>query len=43
MATPESDNEKPPVFKQWSGWYWLMLGITLTQFIIYFFITTKYK
>ena len=34
--------EKPPVFKNWKDWYWLVLGVTLVQFVIYFLITQSF-
>lgn len=33
------EQEKPPVFKSWSGWYWLVAGVLLIQIIIYYTIT----
>jgi hypothetical protein len=35
--------ESPPVFKKWSGWYWLVIAITVIQFVIYFFITQSFS
>jgi hypothetical protein len=39
----QSIQEKPPVFKKWSGWYWLVTAITAIQFLIYFFITQSFS
>jgi hypothetical protein len=38
----DSIQDQPPVFKNWSSWYWLVLGITALQFIIYYFITAAF-
>ena len=34
--------EKPPVFKSWKGWYWLVMGALAFQIIIYFLITRSF-
>ncbi len=31
--------EKPPLFKTWRVWYYLVLGVMLAQVLIYFLIT----
>jgi hypothetical protein len=36
-------NETPPVFKSWSGWYWLVIAAAVIQFLIYFFITQSFS
>lgn len=36
------NNEKPPVFKRWSGWYWLVMSFLLVQIVIYFLITNSF-
>lgn len=38
MNLPEV-NDRPPVFKSWSGWYWLLATVTLTQLAIYMYLT----
>jgi hypothetical protein len=35
--------EKPPVFKHWSDWYWLVLGFMLLQVIIYWSLTNYFS
>ena len=35
--------EKPPVFKTWNAWYWLVLGVMLLQVLIYVFITQSFQ
>jgi hypothetical protein len=36
-----ADDEKVPVFKKWSGWYWLVIGM-LAVVIILFYLFTKH-
>ncbi len=38
----DANDEKPPVFKRWSGWYWLVMAFLFLQIIIYFTITTSF-
>jgi hypothetical protein len=37
----EIDVEKPPVFRQWKWWYFLLLG-WLGLLIIFFYLVTEY-
>ena len=39
----QSDPEKTPLFKNWNYWYAITLFILVSQIIIYFLITQKYK
>lgn len=41
MNLPESD--KPPVFKTWRHWYGLVLGILITQIILYYWLTHSFE
>jgi len=34
--------EKPPVFKNWTGWYLLVLGFLVVQVIFYLLISLRY-
>lgn len=36
-------DQKPPVFKTWSAWYWLILGIMLFQVILFFWLTRSFS
>jgi hypothetical protein len=36
-------NEKPPVFPSWRGWYTLVLGVLLVQIILYYLITQSFS
>jgi len=35
--------EKPPIFSSWKGWYWLVIGVAVAQFILYFMITRSFE
>jgi hypothetical protein len=37
-----TENEKPPVFRKWSSWYWLVIVVMLVQVIIYSLITFSF-
>lgn len=37
MTLPE--DEKPPLFRRWSTWYGLVLGLLLIQIIVYYLLT----
>ncbi|MEI9921474.1 MAG: hypothetical protein WDO14_22205 [Bacteroidota bacterium] len=41
MSTGSSD-ERPPVFKRWKGWYWLVVFVLVAQIIIYSIITNSF-
>jgi hypothetical protein len=36
------NNEKPPVFSRWSGWYWLVMSFLLLQIVLYYLITNSF-
>ena len=36
-------DEKPPVFSSWKGWYVLVISVALAQFILYFLITNSFR
>jgi hypothetical protein len=33
------DYDRPPVFRRWSSWYAIVLGLLVVQIIIYYVIT----
>jgi hypothetical protein len=37
-----TDNEKPPLFKSWSGWYTLVLSALVIQILVYYLITRAF-
>jgi len=39
MSNPE---EKPPVFRTWQGWYWLVAGVMVFQLALYLAITLSF-
>jgi hypothetical protein len=34
------DEEKPPIFKSWNAWYWLVIGF-LVFCIAFFYLLTR--
>ena len=38
-----SDNERPPVFRTWRGWYWLVIALMGAQVALYLLITLSFK
>jgi hypothetical protein len=32
-------DQKPPIFKSWSSWYWLVLAVMAAQVLIFFLVT----
>jgi hypothetical protein len=37
MTLPEED--RPPLFRRWSAWYAIVLGLLIAQIIAYYLIT----
>jgi hypothetical protein len=33
------DEHKPPLFKTWSSWYWIVLGVMLAQVLLFTWLT----
>jgi hypothetical protein len=38
-----AEHGKPPVFRTWKGWYWLVMGTMLAQLFMYLWITYSYQ
>lgn len=38
----DANDEKPPLFRKWSAWYWLVMGVLFVQIIVYFAITNSF-
>lgn len=38
----EPDEGQPPVFKSWTTWYRLVLGIFVLQVIVYYILTSRF-
>ncbi len=36
----EKEATKIPVFKNWKGWYLLVLAVLMVQLLLYYFITS---
>jgi len=34
--------ERPPFFKSWKGWYWLVIGVLAVQVVLYYLITIHF-
>ena len=43
MSAESTEQDRPPVFKKWKGWYWLVMSFLLIQIIIYALITNSFK
>lgn len=39
MSAADVQEPRPPVFKNWGGWYKLLLGFTVVQFVVYYVLT----
>jgi len=42
MSEP-ANNGKPPLFRSWKGWYWLVMMTMVVQVIIYLLITQSFS
>jgi len=36
------NQEKPPVFSSWKGWYWLVMSVAVVQIVVYYLITHSF-
>lgn len=48
MSEPAGDvrpaeQEQPPVFKKWKGWYLLVMSVLVLQIIIYTLISNSFR
>ncbi len=43
MSVETVEEERPPVFKKWKGWYWLVVVVLVLQIIVYTLITNSYR
>jgi len=43
MNVESSEQERPPVFKKWRGWYWLVISVLVIQIIIYSLISNSFR
>jgi hypothetical protein len=39
----DKPEDKPPVFRCWSGWYWLVFLVMVLQVLLYLFITRSFS
>jgi len=42
MSVESPEDHRPPVFKRWKGWYWLVFLVLAVQIIIYSLITNSF-
>lgn len=42
MSDPAED-QKPPLFGSWKGWYWLVWLFMVAQVIVYLLITRSFE
>ena len=40
LSSEKKNNNKPPIFKTWSAWYWLVIG-NLALLVLLFYLFTK--
>lgn len=38
-----SEQERPPIFKNWNSWYWIVIAFMLIQVIVYIGITQSFR
>ncbi len=38
-----SEEQKPPLFKTWSSWYWLVLSVMVIQVLFFFWLTQVFS
>jgi hypothetical protein len=34
-----TDEQKPPLFKNWSTWYWIVMGVMIAQVVLFSWLT----
>lgn len=42
MSQHEEPQDDIPVFRSWSGWYWLVMGVMFFQLALYLWITLSF-
>lgn len=43
MSEVPNEESRPPVFRNWKGWYWLVMSVLVAQIIIYTLISNSFK
>lgn len=38
-----SEQERPPIFKSWNYWYWIVLAVMLLQVVLYYTLTRAFQ
>jgi len=36
-------DQKPPLFRKWSSWYWLVLAVMAAQVLIFYWLTRMFS
>ncbi len=39
----EEHNDKPPVFRSWAAWYWLVALFLIVQIVLFVFFTNYFS
>jgi hypothetical protein len=37
------DEHKPPLFDNWSTWYWIVLGVMMLQVLLFIWLTQSFS
>ena len=43
MESDQDPEEKAPLFKKWSYWYWLVAGFLLLCMLVFYFLTKHFS
>lgn len=43
MIANNRDEDKVPLFKSWSTWYWLVIGFLVFCIIVFYFLTKHFS
>lgn len=43
MNEAPTEEDRPPVFKSWKGWYWLVISVLVIQIIVYTLISYSFR
>lgn len=43
VPEPKTLNQKPPVFKSWQSWYFVVLGALVLQILLYALLTNYFS
>lgn len=43
MSEVPTEEDRPPVFESWKGWYWLVISVLVVQIIFYTWISNSFR